>query len=186
MDITVNKVLDCKGLSCPMPIVRTKKAMGEIEPGEVLEVQATDKGSTVDIQAWAKNTGHEYLGTETEGELLRHFLRKGGGTPATETSNIPEIGLEDFQEKVERGDKLRILDVRELKEYEERHIPDAIHIPLGEVEDRYHELNKEDELHVICHSGRRSGLAAQALSKKGFKKLVNVVPGMSHWTGKTE
>ena len=186
MNVTANKVLDCKGLACPMPIVRTKKAMEEINPGEVLEVHATDKGSTADIQAWAKNTGHEYVGTETEGDVLKHFLRKSGGNAAAESTKIPEVGLEDFQAKVERGDKLNILDVRELGEYEERHIPGAIHIPLGEVEQRFDELNKEDEIHVICHSGRRSELAAQALAKQGFKKLINVVPGMSHWTGKTE
>lgn len=47
--IRADKVLDCKGLSCPMPIVKTKKAMEDIHPGHVMEVQATDKGSTADI-----------------------------------------------------------------------------------------------------------------------------------------
>lgn len=47
-------VLDAKGLACPMPIVKTKKRMKDLKAGEVLEIQATDKGSTADLEAWAK------------------------------------------------------------------------------------------------------------------------------------
>ncbi len=50
--IKANLLLDAKGLSCPMPIVKTKKAMKDLEAGQVMEVQATDKGSKADIQAW--------------------------------------------------------------------------------------------------------------------------------------
>ncbi|MFC3886259.1 sulfurtransferase TusA family protein [Bacillus songklensis] len=181
-----DQVLDAKGLACPMPIVKTKKKMNDLEPGQVLEIQATDKGSTADLQAWAKSTGHDYLGTETEGDVLRHFLRKSGGNTETAATVIPEISLEDFKGKVEKGEHITILDVREVDEYEEKHIPGVIHIPLGEVEKRAGELNKEDEIYVICHSGRRSEMAAQTMAKQGFKKLINVVPGMRDWTGKTE
>ncbi|OKL37795.1 sulfurtransferase TusA family protein [Domibacillus mangrovi] len=179
-----NHVLDAKGLACPMPIVKTKKTMKDLEPGEVLEIQATDKGSTADLQAWAKSTGHEYLGTETEGDTLRHFLRKAGAIEA-EGVVIPEISLDEFKEKVDKNENLTVLDVREIEEYEEGHIEGAIHIPLGEVEQRAGELDKEDVIYVICHSGRRSELAAQTIAKKGFKQLFNVVPGMRDWTGKT-
>lgn len=47
-------VLDAKGLACPMPIVKTKKRMKDLKAGEVLEIHATDKGSTADLEAWAK------------------------------------------------------------------------------------------------------------------------------------
>ncbi len=50
MNIKVNEVLDVKGLACPMPIVRTKKMMNTLEAGAVLEIQATDKGSTADLK----------------------------------------------------------------------------------------------------------------------------------------
>lgn len=183
--ITPNHVLDAKGLACPMPIVKTKKTMKDLEPGQVLEIQATDKGSTADLQAWAKSTGHEYLGTETEGDVLRHFLRKDGVSAAAENTVIPEISLDNFKEKVENGESLTILDVREPDEYEEGHIEGALHIPLGEVEQRAGELKKEELIYVICHSGRRSELAAQTMAKHGFKQLINVVPGMRDWTGKT-
>lgn len=186
MNLVINKVLDCKGLACPMPIVRTKKMIGELNPGEVLEIQATDKGSTADIQAWAKNTGHEYLGTEAEGDLLKHYLRKGGELKETIAQKIEEISIEDFQRKVESGEPINILDVREYDEFNERHIPGVIHIPLGEIENRYNELDKNMQLHVICHSGKRSEMAVQLLDKNGFKNLINVVPGMGFWTGKTE
>ncbi|OAH59701.1 MULTISPECIES: sulfurtransferase TusA family protein [Bacillaceae] len=184
--IEPNHVLDAKGLACPMPIIKTKKTINKLESGQVLEIQATDKGSTADLQAWAKSSGHEYLGTETEGDILRHFLRKAGGNTASETTVIPEISLKSFKEKVESDEKMTILDVRERDEYEERHIGGVIHIPLGEVEQRSDELNKEDEIYVICHSGRRSELAARTMAKQGFKKLINVLPGMRDWTGKTE
>lgn len=184
MNVTAHKVLDAKGLACPMPIVRTKKAIGEMEDGQVLEVQATDKGSTADLQAWASNTGHQYIGTEEQGGVLHHFLRKGGAAAAEPA--IPEIALAEFQQKVESGENMTILDVREVEEYEEAHIPGVIHIPLGEVEQRSGELKKEDEIYIICYSGRRSETAAQMMRKQGFQTLINVVPGMRDWTGPTE
>ncbi|MGE6631863.1 sulfurtransferase TusA family protein [Bacillus sp. NPDC077027] len=182
----VNAVLDAIGLACPMPIVKTRKKMNDLAAGEVLEIQATDKGSTADLQAWAKSSGHEYLGTEKEGEVLRHFLRKGGVSEEVSEQAIPEISLQAFKQKVEGDDALHILDVREMEEYESAHIPGVKHIPLGEVEARSHELNKDDEIYIICHSGRRSEIAAQAMKKQGFKHVVNVVPGMCNWTGEVE
>ncbi len=77
-----------------------------------------------------------------------------------------------------------VLDVRETAEYEFSHIPNSISIPLGELEKRLYELDKEKETYVICRTGNRSDLAAQKLTKKGFTKVINVVPGMSQWTGK--
>lgn len=69
-------VLDAKGLACPMPIVKTKKRMKDLKAGEVLEIHATDKGSTADLEAWAKSTGHEYLGTEAEERYFVIFFEK--------------------------------------------------------------------------------------------------------------
>ena len=72
-----DKVLDAKGLSCPMPIIRTKKAMDQLQSGQVLEVQATDKGSKNDLTAWAKSSGHALLETKEEDGVLTFFIRKG-------------------------------------------------------------------------------------------------------------
>ncbi|AVX09311.1 MULTISPECIES: sulfurtransferase TusA family protein [Priestia] len=71
-----NKVIDAKGLACPMPIVKTKKAMNELEAGQVLEIHATDKGAKNDLAAWAKSGGHELLHTE-EGDVFKFWIKKG-------------------------------------------------------------------------------------------------------------
>ncbi|SFL90475.1 TusA-related sulfurtransferase [Gracilibacillus orientalis] len=72
----VSKVLDAKGLACPMPIVRTKKAMNELETGEILEIQATDKGAKSDLAAWAKSGGHELLKDTEENDVLKFWIKK--------------------------------------------------------------------------------------------------------------
>ncbi|WP_096186345.1 sulfurtransferase TusA family protein [Evansella halocellulosilytica] len=73
----VEKVLDAKGLACPMPIVKTKKAINEIESGQVLEVHTTDKGAKSDLTAWAKSTGHELLDYREENDVLIFLIKKG-------------------------------------------------------------------------------------------------------------
>lgn len=72
-----DKVLDAKGLACPMPIVRTKKAMTELETGQVLEIHATDKGAKNDLAAWAKSGGHELLSDTEEDGVLKFWIKKG-------------------------------------------------------------------------------------------------------------
>ena len=102
MTILADKVCNAKGLACPMPIVRTKKAMEEIDPGQVLEVLATDKGSLADIQGWARNTGHQYLGTKEDGDVLRHYLRKADPSETKEETKHPHITTnEELQNKID-------------------------------------------------------------------------------------
>lgn len=72
-----NKVLDAKGLACPMPVVRARKVMKEMETGEVLEIQATDKGSVADLAAWSKSGGHELLEHTEEAEIFTFLIKKG-------------------------------------------------------------------------------------------------------------
>ncbi|MEH7177782.1 sulfurtransferase TusA family protein [Neobacillus vireti] len=184
-NIKANVILDAKGLACPMPIVKTKKAMNGLEAGQVLEVQATDKGSKADLKAWAQSTGHQYLGTLEEGEVLMHYLRKSSNDETIERKHSNVIDNDELERRLETNDKMVVLDVRENAEYAFYHIPNAISIPLGELEKRYEELSKEAEIYVVCRTGSRSDLAAQKLTEKGFTKVINVVPGMSQWSGKT-
>ncbi|WEG12122.1 sulfurtransferase TusA family protein [Pullulanibacillus sp. KACC 23026] len=185
--IQTNKVLDAKGLACPMPIIRTKKAIDQLKPGQVMEVQATDKGSTADIQAWARSTGHHYIGTLEDGTVLKHYLRKAlPEEETTETHHSNVMDLDTLRKKIEGKENITILDVRESAEYAFGHIPGAKHIPLGELEERFDELEKDAEIYVVCRSGHRSDRASQALTKKGFSKVVNVIPGMSSWEGPIE
>ncbi|VEF48848.1 SirA-like domain-containing protein [Bacillus freudenreichii] len=186
MNLKADVILDAKGLACPMPIVKTKKAMNELEPGKVLEVQATDKGSKADLKAWAESTGHQYLGTFEEADVLKHFLRKSSDDEATEKNYPHVISNNELMDKIESDDSIVVLDVREAAEYTFNHIPGAVSIPMGELDERANELGKEQEIFVVCRTGNRSDLAAQKLNEKGFEKVFNVIPGMSEWSGKTE
>ena len=172
--------LDAKGLACPMPIVKTKKAMSELEEGQVLEVQATDKGSKADLAAWSKTVGHQYIGTSEVGEILFHYIRKCN----PETSDQAEQAFEATiaNKEIVNRDGL-ILDVREAAEYAFGHVPGAKSIPLGDLEARMRELDMNQEIYVICRTGTRSDMAATVLAKAGFTKVYNVLPGMSGWTG---
>lgn len=73
---TADRVLDCKGLLCPMPIVRLSKAIKAMQVGEVVLMEATDPGSKPDIQAWEKQTGNELLEVTEEGKVFRFLIRK--------------------------------------------------------------------------------------------------------------
>jgi rhodanese-related sulfurtransferase/TusA-related sulfurtransferase len=183
-NIKANETLDAKGLACPMPIVKTKKTMKNLADGLVLEVQATDKGSTADIKAWSESTGHQYLGTLEEGDVLKHYLRKSASDEKIERKHPNVVTNEELENKRNENNSV-VLDVRESAEYAFNHIPNAISIPMGELENRLNELNKEAEIYVVCRTGSRSDLAAQKLVEKGFTNVINVVPGMSEWSGET-
>jgi tRNA 2-thiouridine synthesizing protein A len=71
-----NKELDVRGMNCPVPILRSKKAIGEIASGQVLKVVATDPGSVKDMQAFANQTGNELLGSGESSGIYTYFLRK--------------------------------------------------------------------------------------------------------------
>ena len=69
-------ILDCFGLLCPMPIIKTAEKIKELKSGQTLEILSTDEGIEPDIQAWAKATGNEYLGIEKKNGEYRAFVRK--------------------------------------------------------------------------------------------------------------
>ena len=72
----VNKELDTRGLNCPLPILKAKKALSEMIAGELLRVVSTDPGSMRDFQAFARQTGNELLGQETAGKEFNHYLKR--------------------------------------------------------------------------------------------------------------
>lgn len=71
-----DKELDARGLRCPLPILRCKKGMAEIEGGEVLKVLATDPGAVKDFQAFCRQTGHELLSQEEQDKEFTFYIRK--------------------------------------------------------------------------------------------------------------
>ncbi|MDR0269963.1 sulfurtransferase TusA family protein [Paenibacillus sp.] len=187
MNIKVDQAVDAKGLACPMPIIRTKKAINELNAGQVLEIQATDKGSVADIQAWAKSTGHQFLGTQVEDDVYRHYVRKSESGEIKEEITFPHaINNEELEKLLEGSGGIHILDVREPAEFAFGRLKGSINIPLGDLEQRVGELNPEDEIYLICRTGYRSSMAAHFLTEQGFKQIKNVVPGMSQWTGSVE
>lgn len=78
MTLTITTTLDCKGLACPMPIVKTAQAMKNLRPGDLIEVIATDKGALKDFPAWSKATGNALIEQHDDGQILRFVLQKKG------------------------------------------------------------------------------------------------------------
>ena len=71
-----HKEIDTRGLNCPLPILKAKKALADMASGQLLKVVATDPGSLRDFQAFAKQTGNELVEQKTEGEEFIHMLRR--------------------------------------------------------------------------------------------------------------
>lgn len=76
-DVQADVTLDAKGLSCPMPLLRTKKEMGKINSGQILEVLGTDPGSRNDLPGWCEKGGHEFVGEREDEGFIRFFIKKG-------------------------------------------------------------------------------------------------------------
>lgn len=72
----MDAVLDAKGLQCPLPILKTKKAINLIEVGDVLTVHATDSGSMKDMQIYCKSTGHDLLESREEQGVFTYLIKK--------------------------------------------------------------------------------------------------------------
>jgi tRNA 2-thiouridine synthesizing protein A len=76
METEVALVVDARGLSCPLPVIRAKKGIGEVQVGDVVEVLATDPGSMADFQAWTRSTGHELVKAEHDADRYRFWIRR--------------------------------------------------------------------------------------------------------------
>ena len=76
MSMQIAKTLDLKGLSCPLPIVKTAQGIKEIASGELVEALATDPGSVADFNAWCRSTGNQLVEQGNEGGVYRFVIRK--------------------------------------------------------------------------------------------------------------
>jgi tRNA 2-thiouridine synthesizing protein A len=74
--MNIDREIDTRGLNCPLPILKAKKALADMQSGQLLKVVATDPGSTRDFQAFAKQTGNELVEQQTEGAEFVHILRR--------------------------------------------------------------------------------------------------------------
>lgn len=98
---------------------------------------------------------------------------------------MKEITANEVHQLIDQGKKLNLIDVREVDEVQAGHIPDVMHIPLGLLEFRLHELNKNESYIMVCRSGARSGRATQLLEDNGFD-ASNMAGGMLAWEGKVQ
>ena len=76
MSFNFDQELDCSGMACPMPILKTKKAVDALQTGQVLKMTATDPGSVPDVEAWTSKTGHELLGHEKDGDKFIFYIKR--------------------------------------------------------------------------------------------------------------
>ena len=74
-DVTPDETLDCRGLRCPMPLLRTKKTISKMKSGQVLEVLGTDPGTKNDLPFFASRGGHEYLGDKDDEGFIRFYIK---------------------------------------------------------------------------------------------------------------
>ena len=74
--LQADRELDCKGMLCPMPVIKVSKEIKAMQMGQVLKMIATDKGSPADMQAWSRQTGNELLDSHQEGEKFVFFVRR--------------------------------------------------------------------------------------------------------------
>ena len=75
-EIKPDKVMDLKGLPCPMPVVKVSKGIKEVEVGQVIEAQTTDPGALTDFPAWARTSGNEILKTDQDGNVITFFIKR--------------------------------------------------------------------------------------------------------------
>src|SRR5919204_1111936 len=112
-------------------------------------------------------------------------VRPAAPEPAT-VNTATEITSVDLKQRLDRGDKLKIVDVGEPHEYQINRIPGSLLMPLGDVPKRYNELDPEGEIVTQCKSGVRSAKAADFLRSVGFKKVLNLKGGILDWVDKVD
>ncbi len=101
-------------------------------------------------------------------------------------SSATEISAVELKQRLDRGDALRIVDVREPNEFQINRIPGSQLIPLGEIPRRHAELDSDEEIVVMCKMGGRSAKAADYLRSVGFKRVLNLKGGILEWVDKVD
>jgi len=95
---------------------------------------------------------------------------------------ITQCTAQQIQQRLQDGDKLMLLDVREPNEYAFAHIEGSLHIPLRQLPERAEELEKDLDIVVLCHHGMRSQQACLFLEQYGFNRLYNLKGGIDAWS----
>lgn len=100
---------------------------------------------------------------------------------------MQEITATELKQRIDEGEDIQIIDVREMNEYQLARIPNAVHIPLGQVINRMSEIDPNRETVVHCKMGGRSARAIEALTRAGFKgNLTNLKGGITAWSNEVD
>jgi rhodanese-related sulfurtransferase len=94
---------------------------------------------------------------------------------------IPEVSVQMLSDLINNNEKITILDVREPWEYQICSIKDSINIPLRKIEDRFDEIPQNTPVYVLCHHGKRSLNASDALIRAGLEHVYNITGGIDAW-----
>lgn len=95
-----------------------------------------------------------------------------------------DVDVNEAQKLINQG--ITVVDVRTPEEYADGHVPNALLIPLQEIESRMKEFSPDEQYLIICRSGNRSAQASEILAQKGMKHIYNMTGGMNEWTGEVE
>ncbi|MBQ4815151.1 rhodanese-like domain-containing protein [Bacillus pumilus] len=99
--------------------------------------------------------------------------------------SVKEISIEELKQKLEQGEAIQLVDVREDEEVVEGMIPEAVHIRMGDIPEKLDAFDQTQEYYIICRSGKRSENVCYFLEDQGYQ-ATNVVGGMLAWTGETK
>jgi adenylyltransferase/sulfurtransferase len=100
---------------------------------------------------------------------------------------MPEITATELKQRIDQGDDIQIIDVREPNEYQTARLPNSIHIPLGQVVNRMPEIDASRETVVHCKMGGRSAKAIEALKRAGYTgQLTNLKGGITAWSNEVD
>ncbi|MCH8273457.1 MAG: molybdopterin-synthase adenylyltransferase MoeB [Armatimonadetes bacterium] len=112
-------------------------------------------------------------------ELIDYELFCGVGPPGESIAGVPQLTVQELGARLRDGDGVILLDVREPHELRVSRLDPCVHIPMDDVPERLNELNKDDEILVLCSGGRRSQAIAEYLLEQGFKSVKNVAGGIN-------
>ncbi|MGE0066983.1 MAG: rhodanese-like domain-containing protein, partial [Solirubrobacterales bacterium] len=195
--MTPHEVEECVAGGAVVIDGRTNEEFDESHSAGALSTSAYDTGfatkvsrvapAGAEIIVVAASDGDERGAAEllaAVGIRVRGFLEGGMTAWRMEGRPVQRIELIDPDElarRVEGAQPPLVLDVRNATEYAGEHIPGSLHIPYGDLAERFDEIPRDRPLATICRGGKRSGLAASILQREGFAKVVHVGQGVGSW-----
>jgi sulfur-carrier protein adenylyltransferase/sulfurtransferase len=99
---------------------------------------------------------------------------------------VKEVSVQELKRRLDAGERLQVLDVREPWEYAIVHLPGSIHIPLAQLADRVRELSTDSDIIAMCKSGGRSRRAAELLAAAGINRVANLTGGINAWASEID